>query len=461
MIAASIWDSTAADLQRISRALRTEILTPEIFVVHRTISGAVETIGNRVYCTRDDIGTGTYRRALISAALGIQEPWILWGAAAYVFGGAWDEDALRKYFISVEDPDMLSLFAAYFCGVFWDQTQLAQDAAIGLCSYVIDQYGIDALLQSGQGYMQEWLLSLGINCIYEDPYTGLFAGYRYTHTDDYPFVAVSARGDVYSFTQVEGNVETAGQIKESLAESALGTKAILAYIKENAPEYYDAVAENYARPIYYIYESPYNASTARGDRQVLLLSSESLLHETVHILIPVNSGSWERWQYEAVATYLPAVAYPTPERQRRFFNALNADAGGDSADDRVLRLAQRLYRRAAAMPDDWQDMDMLLAIKSFAGATLLLPELTTSSVLISSTIGEIRFTKSRTATGGDELTYYQAVAFADYLIRHYGFSSMMRLCMDAGSSFQDVFGQDYAAMKQQWLEDDILSIALD
>lgn len=65
-------------------------------------------------------------------------------------------------------------------------------------------------------------------------------------------------------------------------------------------------------------------------------------------------------------------------------------------------------------------------------------------------IGAIRANKKHAE--GDNLTYSQAMAFADYLISKYGLFSMLTLCLDARQHFKDVFQTDYDTEMQLFVE---------
>lgn len=460
---AALWAQVQEDVARIVALKSAKTRAPDVYIVPGTLSGGVEIRGSRLYCSLEDVGSGAYRPALTSATLDISEPWLMVGLSACAFGGTWDDAALKQHYEAAENLDMLSLFAAYFYEAFVgkEQVVLARDTAASLCSFALGKDGVDALLAKGPGYVQPWLAALGVAQSYENPYAGLFDGFRYAADRQYPFIVTTPRRDVYYVMPGEARADTPAQVQEALAESVRGIPAILAYVKEHAPDAYPAVAANYAEPIYFYFGGPYRPfdgpSTATSDRRVPLTDSDHLLHETVHLLTqPVfKVGNPVRWPEEAVAMYLTDVTHPTQQTRLRYYRLLTEQVPGDSTDAQFMRLMQQLYAQAldGKMPERPEDVDILALLKAGAKARFLKPDLPVVDLyFMMRPLYERRRNRPAQPAEGDELAPAQILAFGEYLISKHGLTPLLTLCLDKSRNFRDVFGMEYSEAKAEFVD---------
>lgn len=446
-----LWNKASEDIHMIRNTLGTQLHKTEIYIVPQTLNGLIQVIGNRVYSTAEDVLSGQYREALLAAVLGTDEPWLAIGLTAYVFGTKPDDDMLVGYYSHAESLNILSLFAAYFNDAFADEAErgIAEATAASLSRYVIETYGLDELLKQGKTYVQPWLASLGINREYDNPYSGSFSRYRYTATKDYPLVVISTRGDEFYFPVLEGLIETPRQIEDILFENTQSEKVILSYLEEHAPEYFEEIKRNYSEPIFYYFNDDHDYHVADRGRRVHVNPSV-IIHAMIHVMIPPPKGIPSLWPYESIVVYLNSEVYPSKAERIRFFNVLTADFDGDSADDQIARLTQQIYKKHAEMPANRDDLDVLLFTKSVVAAAMLLPHLKSESPLLTVTFREWRKRQFSSGEEGSDLTYPQAASFGDYLVRNYGLSSLIRLCLEPGVDFQDVYGVRFNVMRKLW-----------
>lgn len=452
---AALWAQVQKDVARIKALKSAETHAPSVYIVPETLGGSVEMVGQRLYCTAEDVLSGAYRPALAGVMLDTAEPWLMTGISACAFGETWDDAALKQHYAAAEGLHILSLFAAYFCEDFVGQelAALARGTAASLCSHVIGKEGVDALLAEGQQFVQPWLAALGVERSYENPYARLFDGFRYTADKQYPFIVTSPKGDVYFFKPGEASVDTPEQVQEALAESIQGMDAILAHIQQHAPEVFPVIAANYAEPIYYYFGGltrATNRSIATGDRRALLLHSTTLLHEAVHILLRANANLPIKWHQEAMAEYLPSVVNRPHHARQRYYHALVEPFQGNSADAQFVHLVQELYFEEAGKPARPEDVDVLLFLKSCGKARFLKPDLPISMSFFADPIHNRR--PNQKPVEGDELTYSQAMAFANYLINKHGLAPMLTLCLDKEKSFKDVFEIEFSEAMAKFLD---------
>ena len=442
------------DMRKIARVLNLPKQTPSLYIVPQTLSGTIQVFGSRVYCTPEDIANGSYREALVSAMFNIREPWIFKGATAYVFDGEVDIEALKAYYAEAETLELLSLFAFHFTDFASKEDQwLVRETAISLCRYIIDKYGCEALFLHTQEYAQQWLKELGVDREYIDPYAGFFDGYQYASDDKYALIVTSARGDKFYLNIGNNVVETAEELKEMLFELYEGTQKILAYIESNAPDYYPIIMEEYAAPIYYYYDK--NGSThTQQDRVIIQAETHTILHETVHVMVPnINLPHVIIWQQEAIAEYLTAAVYPLAGYKIRYFQTLTHFYRQESDEAAFIRLVQAYYMKYAELPASRQELDVVLFLKAFAVASLQRPDLKSVSGL------NLSVTETRDKiypngnNHGNELSYPQALSFADYLVNEmdYGLSAILRYNLEKNCSFEEVFEMDYPTLKEMWL----------
>ena len=274
-----------------------------VYLVDKTIDGYVCQYDKSIYCTEADINNKTYFDALIEALFDFQQPWMLEGAAAFVSERNVDETALRAYYSTKHDSNILSLFAGYFCEDFatQEELQVAKDTAAALAKYVIENYGMESFLSGvTPEQKQAWLISIGATKVYTNEDEESFNGYTYSRSKEYPLIVTTDQA-VFYLMRILGELESVEQVKQVLRETQKCITDMKAFIKDNAPQSYELIKKTIDEPIHYYFQ----AHTINGregleseyGKMVKLSATWAIPHETAHILIPAQ-GSSSTWRYE-------------------------------------------------------------------------------------------------------------------------------------------------------------------
>jgi hypothetical protein len=215
------------------------------------------------------------------------------------------------------------MFAAYFIPAFAnaEEIHIARQTAASVSAYIINNHGIEAFLyECGQSYIQSWLNSIGAERVYTNPYAGMFDGFRYRSSEQWPLIISSPRGDVFYVRQQtrgasnnpawnrsmvgEFHFHSAEYIKNTIYHGINGLNNIFEYIKTEAPDYYQTVKNNYSQPIHYYFGMP-QGNAFVNNRRVDLATGEQFIHETLHILLPWEMGlNAFTWKGETIVDYL-------------------------------------------------------------------------------------------------------------------------------------------------------------
>ena len=243
--AQKLWKIVQYDLQALSRLVEMEAEQFEpftIFVVQETFLG-VERYDDRLYCTAGDIESGAYRQALTGVALGIEEYWKTLGLQNCLLDTSVDIAQLKTAYEQASDLDRLSMFISYFTEPFAsaEESALAQQTATAITRYILEHYGIDALVGKDDiAYKQEWLQSIGVDRIYSDPYAQVLQDYRFTKANGYALVATTSLNHRFYLQPVE-DMQTAKDVRIFLYEAAAYSQSLLDLFREEAPDYYKTV----------------------------------------------------------------------------------------------------------------------------------------------------------------------------------------------------------------------------
>ena len=427
-----------------------------IYVVKKPLAG-MQRIDTAIYCTAAQVLDGSYRPWLAEAAFAL-ERWQGEGLAGVAFGKEVDISALRAWYSDSAHDDMLSLFPAYFVEAFatTEERHMATQTAAALTAYIIAETGWDAFLTAvPEGYVSCWLESIGIERIHTDPYTGLLAGYTWSHNQFYPLIATSPKGDVFKLCSLPDDMSTPAQVRMALCELENGVDAILAGVRRDAPEWYPVLVKNYSAPITYEFGDYGGYSTTYwANRRIEAGSAYSLVHETVHMMTPCKVGRVSRymdqWKAEAITEYLTARYCPGLMEQMLQLPNLQEDgiaAMEDAEEQLFYRRLREIYLQHALQPEHPEDVDLRLFWRA---AILAKAELGMEHHSVSETYAGAG-SASLDEVNGNELSYTEAEWLASWLINHNGLSAFLHYCMDEGVSFEDAFGVPYETAKVDWL----------
>lgn len=456
-----LWNIIMADLRALSSVtgIAPDAMEPlTVFVVERAPEG-VQRYGSRLYCTAEDVENGAYCTALISATLGVEEYWKALGLESYLRDEQADNALLRAAYEQADDLDSLSLFIAYFTSPFASEEEvaLAWQTAMAVSRYIIERYGIKALLEEDCiAYKQEWLHTLGIDRAYDDPLYHPLRDYRFTASGQYPLIAATPGEHVF-YIQPLQDLQTAADVRRFLYDAAVGAEEVLALIAEQAPEYAEAVKRRWDAKLD-VYCGEGNGSFAvPSQRKIQLQLSYGYLHELGHILIPTRTDAGPfspTWQYEGLCEYFSYAVHPARSLMDSYYydilrlygetGAAEGEGKSPNADNRQFwSHVTELYLSGAAMPGTADELDMTRFVSAMAQAPLRYRETLKDSVW------SIPINGQYSRVEGNELTYAQAFCFAADLIERYSLRTYLAYCLE-DQTFDEVFGMSYAEAKEIW-----------
>ena len=474
-------EKVADDLSAISNVSPVEFSEHTIYVVDETLTGGIQVIDNKVYCTSEDITSGAYREALAQLTLGFSEPWKGVGLAGYIFGEAADEAFLRSYYSEAEELDVLSLFAAYFIDAFANEEEMniAKQTAVSLTTYIIENYGIEKFItEDGQSYKQSWLSALGVEREYVDPYAGYFDGYRYSVTKEYPLIVTTKRSDVFYIKPIihdtasysgyqsgfysGSDFDTPQYVRSFLYKAEADMQAILNGIAKEAPKYVQIVLDNYEAPISFYCGKSQSVAWVEP-RKIEIADGESFVHETTHLLFPYRvSYSGAIWKYEAIPHYLELLFTEIGDEDRAETYKLLTESNwvetyyGEDPEVRdhlkevteYYDFIKKIYFAYAGMPETPDDVDLIAFYRACGDAELYRYAVEGITLFRSTPFAEL-YPYAVIAGNGNELTESEAHSFREFLVEKYSLSNFIGFCLDE-LTFEEAFGMGYSEAKEAW-----------
>ena len=470
--AADLLTRVVEDMQAIAAAVPVVSKPYTVYVVETPLHGMIQQVEDAVYCTADDILSGAYRAELIAVMTEIPTYWKCVGLSGVVFGSPIDTATLRAYYEQADDLGILSLFPAYFHNVFASEEDMliARNTAISLTDYMMNQYGMETFLQTDRPEdRQDWLTSLGIERTYDDPYAEALAEYRYAFWDeDYPLVVTTDRGDTVFIRYHEGDLDNPARVRAFLYESKIGLQKILDGIALESPEYLQAILDRYQNPIKVYYDPIQSNGSFPGYHTIKLSYSRHYLLYMMYYLTPPLSDDRptydvEYWKYDALSRYMNVSFYQAPGAKKYFYQnvqeylseyfdpAKSMDETEQSEEGYTYRLLLKYQEFCGASVENWMDFDIGSYWDVIAWQHTL-DRLANPSVELewAPSIGSLRHWHGR-KSGGNELTFFQAYSFADYLIEAQGLSPFLQYCLE-DTEFNEAFGLPYEDAKEAWMD---------
>lgn len=430
-----------------------------IYIVEKALNG-IQVWNDCLYCTPEDILSGAYHESLINVSL-TTELWKQVGLSRSLFSTEpVDAEQIATYLENAEDLNILSLFAAYFVEDFAaeEETSIAEEIAQLLCDHVITTHSGAMLVEEACiDCRQELLDELGVDRTYMDPYENFDQDYEYGSDSSYPLIVTTTRGDVFYITPLPGDTETPTAVRKLLYDAWKGPQVILEIVKAEAPEYAETLAQNYSGP-FTCYLEPQRTEAETGSvtyslmREIHLGARTSIVHEIMHIIVPIEHQIAEQWKYEAIATYF---TYKVPDLWGMLYDAYFPEGGlqakdyeneeGYLFDQKIIEL----YCSEAGYPQDIGEFDIGVFNKAVVIATYFTEN---SLPSVSEAYQMTGISNAIKANGGNELSYWEVAAFSDYLIRTYSLSTYLDYCLDVDTTFEKTFSMDYETAKAAWLE---------
>lgn len=454
--AQKLWKIVQYDLQALSSLVEMEAEQFEpftIFVVQETFLG-VERYDDRLYCTAGDIESGAYRQALTGVALGIEEYWKTLGLQNCLLDAPVDIAQLKAAYEQASDLDSLSMFISYFTEPFAsvEEIDLAQQTATAITRYILEHYGIDALVGKDDiAYKQEWLQSIGVDRIYSDPYAQVLQDYRFTKANGYALVATTSLNHRFYLQPVE-DMQTAKDVRIFLYEAAAYSQSLLDLFREEAPDYYKTVKSRWEGQLNIFCNTGGGSYVQPTARKVKLQLSYAYMHELTHILHPTPKNiryATEILPYEGLCEYVSSL-FPFYSNTRMCYEDVlckyqhTGDAAGEgkspNADNRKYwARVTEIYLANAAMPASIEEMDMALFIHAQVLAPMRYAEELKNSIWSSPLL----------RLDSDGFTSFQAGSFTGYLIRQSSLNTYLDYCAGI-KTFEQAFGLSYEEAKENW-----------
>lgn len=454
--AQKLWKIVQYDLQALSSLVEMEAEQFEpftIFVVQETFLG-VERYDDRLYCTAGDIESGAYRQALTGVALGIEEYWKTLGLQNCLLDTSVDIVQLKAAYEQASDLDRLSMFISYFTEPFAsaEESALAQQTATAITRYILEHYGIDALVGKDDiAYKQEWLQSIGVDRIYSDPYAQVLQDYRFTKANGYALVAITSLNHRFYLQPVE-DMQTARDVRIFLYEAAAYSQSLLDLFQEEAPDYYKTVKSRWEGQLNIFCNTGGGSYVQPTARKVKLQLSYAYMHELTHILHPTPKNiryATEILPYEGLCEYVSSL-FPFYSNTRMCYEDVlckyqhTGDAAGEgkssNADNRKYwARVTEIYLANAEMPASIEEMDMALFIHAQVLAPMRYAEELKNSVW--------SYPLDRLDSSG--FTSFQAGNFTGYLIRQSSLNTYLDYCAGV-KTFEQAFGLSFEEAKENW-----------
>ena len=245
-------------------------------------------------------------------ALGIEEYWKTLGLQNCLLDTSVDIAQLKAAYEQASDLDRLSMFISYFTEPFAsaEESALAQQTATAITRYILEHYGIDALVGKDDiAYKQEWLQSIGVDRIYSDPYAQVLQDYRFTKANGYALVAITSLNHRFYLQPVE-DMQTAKDVRIFLYEAAAYSQSLLDLFREEAPDYYKTVKSRWEGQLNIFCNTGGGSYVQPTARKVKLQLSYAYMHELTHILHPTPKNiryATEILPYEGLCEYVSSL----------------------------------------------------------------------------------------------------------------------------------------------------------
>lgn len=393
---------------------------------------------NVLLCNESVIKGNDCKRALTAAYIRSTELWKQYGAYARVFGYDYDNNVLKQYYSSGNDLE-LTLFQAYFIDDFSDTgtSDIAIRTACSFGDFLIENYGYEKFISANlTDYRTEYLKYLGVDREFSvDLDLSWLDGAEYSRKFlSYPLVIKTANRtynlDAFSSARDTASFDTPERVLYHLSVGNAELEKIMNFIKENAPESYEFANKRYEGNLeYYVSDGEIKTCCDVGTGKIYLLDPSEFIHETIHAITLQNNPTVEAWIGEGVAEYLSRyVSKHVSDINNRFYLSFtDKNLTGSIAD--FAAAVNRLYEEKGGKFDSLSAFDFAL-IEECIGITTLKDESYKTRINFPYATTPIYKTYACTNKDGNALTYPEAYTLTKYLIDKYGFSSVIKSCIN-------------------------------
>lgn len=467
---------TEADLAVIAEKTGGTLCPMELYLVEQTITGQPQNGGGRVYCTLQDIASGTYRQALVTEAYGLTMLWQSVGLSRLIFEEPTDAASLLKDCTEV-DPMIFSLFPAYFIPAFCDEDtmRLACNLSRSVTESFLQNNTLEEYirLETAESAVRLWaslhqmeLPTLPKGC---ETVSHLSASHISAET-----VTLCADRDMDRFRfelHPTDWINTAEEYYLFLCRFYDGYEMLLKRMQELLPTAFEQVQKNAntATTVRFI--------ASNGQTKADTLSSElnigepdSLWHELCHILLPrgLALNGEDIWLSEGLANWFAAeleTAYGMIRRDPmyRYLTDPTVFQDVDPVTMEQQACIVACYERFAPLPATSMDIDAGVFYRACGIITLLRPDLDNDKGLPmnSYSVDGTKRTK-RIGKNGNILTYPETVLVIDYLAEQHGIDMVVSGFL-AQEPFDKWYGMTYLQFQKQfseWAQDQYTNFVL-
>ncbi|MBR0446181.1 MAG: hypothetical protein IIX23_02680 [Oscillospiraceae bacterium] len=436
----------------------------ELYLVEKTISGQPQNGAGRIYCTLQDIGSGTYRQALVAEAYGLTMLWQNIGLCRFIFEEPIDTTSLLKDFTE-SGHYVSSLFPAYFMPEFCDvdTMQLAQKLSQSVTGTFLQNNSLEEYirLETAEPAVQLWASKHQLETPVLPEGHKEVSHLKVSHISA-KAATIYADSDMNRFRfeiQPTDWIGTAEEYYLFLCQFYDGYVKLLQRMQELLPKSFEQVQKhtNTVTYVRFIHSS--------GQTKADFLSSEisigepgSLWHELCHILLPrdLALNGEDIWLSEGLATWFAAeleTQYGMTRRDPMFIYLTDPTAFQDV--DPVAMEQQACivacYEQFASLPATSMDIDAGAFYRACGIITLLRPDLDNRNGLPMNeySVEGSKRTK-RIGKNGNTLTYPETMLAIDYLAEQHGIDMVVSGFLEQ-VSFDEWYGMTYLQFYKQFV----------
>lgn len=451
-------------LAAMSEAVGTPAQKVEVYLVKQTLSDRAQAVGNRVFCTPEDLEELRYRPVLAQAAYALPRPWQGVGLSRYVFEAAPDAEVLRSYYEDAAHINVLSLCPMYYLPDFADAetVEMAEQTAQSVTACVLETDGMDAFraLDRTMDAVAPWALANEI----EEP--ALPEGYEAVDalavagvSDHSVILQADAPMDHFRFVLEPTDwIATAEDFYAYLCRFYAGYHVMLDQMEAALPTAFAQVRQNAEQQITVEFINT-NRNSGGGNNTVSIGSGGAIWHEVMHnMLLTHGVDSADHWLDEGLAEYfaLPVETQFGGHMEESVYQYLTDTAWHEqmTADEKThLDCIIRCYTARFEMPEDPCEIDYAWLYRSFAITTLLRSELELGDYALLMNMRSLQARAGREAgpkeAEGNGLTYPEALLMVDYLAERYGIDHVVSSYL-VHASCETAYGKAYPALYEEF-----------
>ena len=477
-MAQEIFDETALqdavlqiedDLAVIAEKAGDTLCPVELYLVEQTISGQPQNGAGHVYCTLQDISSGTYRQALVTEAYGLTMLWQSVGLSRFIFEEPTDAASLLKD-CTETDPCIFSLFPAYFMHSFCDADtmHLAQELSRSVTESFLQTNTLEEYirLETAEPAVQLWA------SMHQMETPALPEGY-----EEVSHLAVSqisaktvtlcADRDMNRFRfelQPRDWIGTAEEYYLFLCRFYDGYEMLLQRMQELLPTAFEQVQKN-ANTATMVRFIASNGQTKANplSSEVSIGEPDSIWHELCHVLLPrgLALNREDVWLSEGLANWFAAELETTYGMIRRdpMYLYLTDPTVFQNVDPVTMEQQACIvacYEQFASLPATSMDIDAGAFYRACGITTLLRQDLDNENGLPMNgySVDGTKRTK-RIGKNGNILTYPEAMLAIDYLAEQHGIDMVVSGFL-AQAPFDEWYGMTYLQFYKQfsgWIQD--------